>query len=145
MRRDEWSKEVKKRDNFDCVICGEAGQHAHHIQPVAYTPEKMTLLSNGVTLCQQCHRFAHRNWTGAYGGHKYDVFRSFKELQNRAIGDKSRIAAALVVGDAINTAKAYKSAGNMEKYNQEWVDINRFCELLNCQPGDILEYKKETE
>ena len=26
-----------------------------------------------------------------------------------------------------------------------WANIARICELLNCQPGDILEYKKETE
>lgn len=25
-----------------------------------------------------------------------------------------------------------------------WSNIGRICELLNCQPGDILEYEQET-
>lgn len=141
----EWSVKVKERDNFTCVICGDPGVHAHHIQPVGYTREKQRLMSNGITLCRTCHRYAHRNWTGATRGHKYDVFRSFNELQARSVGDKTRLAAALVVGDALNSAKAYKLAGDTEKHDYIQADILRLCALLNCQPGDILEYKKETE
>lgn len=26
-----------------------------------------------------------------------------------------------------------------------WANIGRICEMLDCQPGDILEYEKETD
>lgn len=139
----EWSVKVKERDNFTCLICEDPGIHAHHIQPVAYAPEKRRIMSNGVTLCRTCHRLAHRNWTGATGGHKYNLFRSFAALQARSKGNKSHIAAAVVIGDALNSAKAYKLAGQLEKHDREQAGILQFCDMLNCQPGDILKYEPD--
>jgi len=62
MARDEyiqWRKSVFIRDNFSCQECGKGGGlylHADHIKPYAYFPELRYNLSNGRTLCVECHR-----------------------------------------------------------------------------------------
>ena len=58
-----WARLVKHRDGFVCRRCGSAEHvEAHHIRPLAegggYT------LVNGITLCKEHHREAHR---GKYG------------------------------------------------------------------------------
>lgn len=56
-----WKKNVFKRDNYTCQMCGNINNlHAHHIDKVKDFPEKITLLSNGITLCKDCHNSV--NW-----------------------------------------------------------------------------------
>ena len=52
-----WRKAVFGRDCFTCQICGQVGGtlHADHIKPFAYYPDLRTELSNGRTLCKECH------------------------------------------------------------------------------------------
>ena len=54
----EWRKEVFKRDNYTCVECSYTGRNlnADHIKPFAYFPELRFELSNGRTLCVDCHK-----------------------------------------------------------------------------------------
>lgn len=53
-----WRRGVFKRDDWRCVWCGERGGkiQADHIKPFAYFPELRFELSNGRTLCIECHR-----------------------------------------------------------------------------------------
>ena len=54
-----WRENVKKRDNYTCQICGLHDPEvveADHIKPVAEYPELKSELSNGCTLCANCHR-----------------------------------------------------------------------------------------
>ena len=54
-----WSKRIRKRDNYTCVVCDKYDkQHmeAHHITPKSIDPNKATDDLNGVCICQSCHR-----------------------------------------------------------------------------------------
>lgn len=59
---DVWRKSVYERDNFTCQMCGKRGGkiHAHHVVPWAECISKRYDLSNGVTLCQDCHKAVHK-------------------------------------------------------------------------------------
>jgi len=53
-----WRKAVFERDNYTCVLCGQYGGklNADHIKPFALYPQLRLELSNGRTLCFDCHR-----------------------------------------------------------------------------------------
>jgi len=53
-----WRESVFKRDNYTCQWCGIRGGYiqADHIKPFAYFPELRFELSNGRTLCRECHK-----------------------------------------------------------------------------------------
>lgn len=61
----EWRRKVFERGNYTCQECGARGfkgrgktveLHPHHIKEVSNFPELITVLSNGITLCIDCHR-----------------------------------------------------------------------------------------
>lgn len=54
----QWRNAVFVRDNFTCVWCGKKGGRieADHVYPQAYFPEKRFEVSNGRTLCKNCHK-----------------------------------------------------------------------------------------
>lgn len=55
-----WVKAVKDRDGWVCVECTSTERlHAHHIKRWRDYPDLRYELSNGVTLCHQCHERAH--------------------------------------------------------------------------------------
>lgn len=77
---DCWRKAVFKRDNWTCVTCkARSGSgkpvtlNADHIKPFAYYPELRFELSNGRTLCKECHRK-----TDTYGWRIYSYIRKEK-------------------------------------------------------------------
>jgi hypothetical protein len=52
----EWKARVNVRDNFTCQDCGKKGNEAHHIKPWKENPELRLEVSNGKTLCLDCHK-----------------------------------------------------------------------------------------
>lgn len=53
----KWRKQIFKRDNYTCQMCNKRGTtlNAHHIYPKALYPKLRFKLSNGITLCKECH------------------------------------------------------------------------------------------
>lgn len=59
----EWRKKVYERDGYACMKCGDSSGgnlNAHHIYAYATHKELRTELSNGATLCVECHKEYHR-------------------------------------------------------------------------------------
>lgn len=54
----EWRKSVFERDNYTCQTCKVRGGelNADHIKPYAFFESLRYTLSNGRTLCLDCHR-----------------------------------------------------------------------------------------
>jgi len=46
-----WAKQIRKRDNHTCQLCGKPGYCAHHID---YDPDNFDE-DNGICLCRSCH------------------------------------------------------------------------------------------
>lgn len=86
---DEWSKKVKKRDNYKCACCGRVSKwnHAHHIDGYDWFPAGRYLVSNGITLCsgdgKKGRRYGcHDKFHNEYGKGKNTRFQ-FKEFIRR--------------------------------------------------------------
>ena len=55
-----WRTAVYTRDAYTCQQCGLGGViHAHHVKPWAECPESRLDVSNGITLCVDCHGKLH--------------------------------------------------------------------------------------
>lgn len=55
-----WVKAVKDRDGWKCVECDATDRlHAHHIKGWTNHAELRFEISNGMTLCHECHVLAH--------------------------------------------------------------------------------------
>jgi endogenous inhibitor of DNA gyrase (YacG/DUF329 family) len=53
----QWRKIIFERDNYTCQFCSKRGGdiQADHIKPVSVFPEAIFDISNGRTLCVDCH------------------------------------------------------------------------------------------
>ncbi len=53
-----WRKRVFERDNYTCQDCGDEKMiylTAHHIKSFAEYPKLRFIVSNGISLCENCH------------------------------------------------------------------------------------------
>ena len=59
-----WRKEVYKLDNYTCQKCGQysGNLNAHHIESYRANPTLRTEISNGITLCETCHKDFHHQY-----------------------------------------------------------------------------------
>ena len=59
---DIWRKKVFERDGYVCQQCFTKGNrlHAHHIQRFSEHPDLRFDVSNGITLCEKCHKEIHK-------------------------------------------------------------------------------------
>jgi 5-methylcytosine-specific restriction endonuclease McrA len=57
----QWREDILKHNSFICQNCGQLGGDliAHHINNFAENEDKRFLLSNGITLCINCHKDFH--------------------------------------------------------------------------------------
>jgi 5-methylcytosine-specific restriction endonuclease McrA len=58
----KWRMKVFVRDGFACQNCGVVGifLNAHHIKWWSTHPKLRFVVSNGITLCRDCHRLCHK-------------------------------------------------------------------------------------
>lgn len=62
-----WRFMVIWSDNGECRCCGSKEKvHAHHILDASTHPELRYEESNGVTLCNTCHKYIHNEIAGGY-------------------------------------------------------------------------------
>jgi len=68
MKTRSWSFSIKKRDSFTCQGCGDKNYkgrgksirfHAHHIKAWKDYPGLRFNLTNGITVCYNCHKKIH--------------------------------------------------------------------------------------
>lgn len=75
----EWRKAVYERDDYTCQVCFKRGGEirAHHIEGYANNPELRIELSNGITMCKECHDNFHHKYS--YYNNVYQQYIDFKE------------------------------------------------------------------
>lgn len=61
---DEWKQQVKEQANFTCDICGQWGGKlcSHHLDGYNSCKERRRDLTNGVCLCEHCHKDFHKHY-----------------------------------------------------------------------------------
>ena len=82
LQRINWRKNIFKRDNYTCQICGDdtgGNLVAHHIYSYMDYPKKRALLENGITLCENCHKEFHKKY--GYGENTKKQFEKFKKAR----------------------------------------------------------------
>ena len=55
-----WKNKVKRRDSYRCKLCNHKNHlEVHHIIPWSSSIRNRFKVSNGMTLCRQCHKHIH--------------------------------------------------------------------------------------
>lgn len=75
----QWRRDVLKRDQHTCQMCGDKAKRVHHKASFSRVPELKYSVTNGVALCKDCHKLFHM----VYGFHRFtsedwdDFFREY--------------------------------------------------------------------
>ena len=77
---EQWRKSVFEKDNYTCQYCGDNKGHnlnAHHKNGHHWCKEQRYETDNGVTLCEECHKYFHSIY-----GYKNNTEEQFNEWIN---------------------------------------------------------------
>lgn len=75
-----WAQDVKRRDNYACVICNRKGilLNSHHLNSWSDHPSQRYDVGNGVTLCSFHHDDFHEKY--GKGGNTEAQFKEYREI-----------------------------------------------------------------
>ena len=76
----EWVYEVKERANFTCDCCKQRSGGrlcSHHLDSYNWCKERRIDVTNGVCLCESCHKEFHHIY--GYGSNTKEQYEEFKE------------------------------------------------------------------
>lgn len=78
----KWRIDVFERDAYTCQCCStkKGPFNAHHLNSYNKFKKLRTVLSNGVTLCEKCHKEFHRLY-----GRGNNIEKQFKEFINKEL------------------------------------------------------------
>lgn len=76
-----WRNSVYERDNYTCKCCLTRGRklHAHHILNYATHKDLRTKVTNGVTMCEECHREFHKKY-GRFNNNEIQLNEFIREI-----------------------------------------------------------------
>lgn len=81
--RDFWLA-VLRRDSYSCQCCGKkASNHkivVHHLNGYSWSIDERTLVQNGISLCEECHKRFHKIY-----GNKHNTKEQFEEWIGRRL------------------------------------------------------------
>lgn len=78
----QWRHLVYERDDYTCVVCGDnmgGNLNAHHLNSYHWCKSLRTEVSNGVTLCDDCHLDFHKQ----FGYTDNDVYQFLKWFNSK--------------------------------------------------------------
>lgn len=124
----QWREDVLRRDGYKCVECGSTDKlEADHIKSFIAYPKLRLDISNGRTLCPDCHRKTHNYGVGV----KKEV--AIANCENNPLDREAWIALgkAMGWGEPIPCPVAGCKMGHHAKNSKNWrAEWHRFIDYL---------------
>ena len=124
----EFTRIVRKRDNYSCVVCGSKyDTKVHHLNGFSWDIENRINPDNGVCLCNRCHEIFHKLY-----GKGNNTKEQFEEWTNNI--DIKEITQQILLSDIkkvilLNNNKIYNSVNEASK--ELGVDKRRIYDVCN--------------
>ena len=111
----DFAKKVYARDNYTCQVCGsKTNLQAHHIESYNSCVEKRSDVTNGITLCKNCHQNFHSIYKK--GNNTKEQFQEWLNISNLILDDYDGILPTKKEIICYETKMIFKNADEAAKY-----------------------------